>query len=74
MQCNYSELLFTPCLWPEFTAFEVLKVIIRYQMGQRSNVTARARKVIESERPPNPKLVAHLNDELEKTLREMLAQ
>lgn len=75
MQCNYSALSFTPCLWPETTFYEFSKLILRYQLEQRFNANARVREVIKSgELPPNPQLQAHVDGELEKTLTELLAK
>lgn len=75
MQSNYSSLVFTPSLWPEITVFEVLKLIIRYQMRQKFNVNASVRNVIKSSQPPpNSKLRAYVNGKLDKALSETLVK
>ena len=75
MQCNYSSLSFTPCLWPETTFYEFSKLILRYQLDKLFNATPAIRKVISAgELKPNAELQAHIDRELDKALADVLAK
>ena len=73
-QCNYSTLVFTDLLWPEFTFYNICKLFLKIQLKRLLFYNAKIDQVIKSTNltTSNFNLKDFVDKNLEKNLIEMM--